>query len=188
MTLLAQRYAEGRGLAPDFATSANLLERAAQAGDPEAMVNLARYYGLGRGVPRDPLREEEWFRQAEALGSYAALLVRANRSDPAQARELKARAWAEAKRDASAGDPSALVAVLQDRFVQGDRAGVDRWLGPGLEWGLRQAHLIRGYFRRWGLSDPGGAAQDFRRAFELGSLEGGLRLGALSLGGDRRSP
>ena len=58
----------GAGLGKDAAEARRWTERAAQAGDPKAMHNLALYYFEGDGGPKNSTIAASWFRRAAELG------------------------------------------------------------------------------------------------------------------------
>lgn len=87
----------------DYPLAVELYRKAAQQGEPAGHVGLGRMYADGYGVPRDPAKALELYRQAEAKGHWQAfdMLARAYRTgdlglakDLAKAQELEARAAA----------------------------------------------------------------------------------------------
>jgi cell division septation protein DedD len=56
----------------DYAAAVREWEAPANAGDPDALFNLAQAYRLGRGVPTDPARAEALYAQAAAGGHLQA--------------------------------------------------------------------------------------------------------------------
>ena len=52
----------------DFAKAIGEWRAPAAKGDADAQFNLAQAYKLGRGVPRDPVLAQEWFRKAAVQG------------------------------------------------------------------------------------------------------------------------
>jgi hypothetical protein len=70
--LMAEAYAEGRGVARDGATAVRWYEKAALQGDSRAQVRLASLYASGNGVLRNNNLAYVWFGTASRLGSGAA--------------------------------------------------------------------------------------------------------------------
>jgi TPR repeat protein len=58
---------------PDFAAARARYERAALAGDAEAMTRLAGQYRDGRGGPQDYVKSREWYEKAAAAGDSSAM-------------------------------------------------------------------------------------------------------------------
>jgi localization factor PodJL len=66
---LARLYADGKGgVTPSLAEARRWTARAAEAGDPAAMHNLALYYFRGEGGPQDTAAAANWFRKAAQRG------------------------------------------------------------------------------------------------------------------------
>lgn len=61
---IGQRLSFGEGVGSDSAQAASWYERAASAGNADAMVNLAALFRHGRGVPLDPARAAAWLERA----------------------------------------------------------------------------------------------------------------------------
>lgn len=61
---VGQKLSFGEGVARDSAAAATWYERAARAGNVDAMVNLAALLRNGRGVPRDPRAAATWLERA----------------------------------------------------------------------------------------------------------------------------
>jgi TPR repeat protein len=92
----------------DTAEALLLLEKAAEAGDVEAMASLAWAYAEGRGVARNYARAREWSEKAAALGHMFSMVMVSRAYDfgcgVAQG-EAEARRWYEKARAGS--DPRA---------------------------------------------------------------------------------
>ena len=56
----------------DYKIAVDEWRRAAAKGDPDAMFNLGQAYKLGRGVPADTVRAQDYYRQAADLGHTQA--------------------------------------------------------------------------------------------------------------------
>jgi TPR repeat protein len=69
---LADDYLVGRGVAQDSKQSAYWYEKAANAGDPDAQMQIGYLYGAGIGVAKDPVRAAHWYRLAASGGSIGA--------------------------------------------------------------------------------------------------------------------
>jgi TPR repeat protein len=65
----AKRYLEAK----DYAKALPLLQKAAAAGDAEAMSNLAELYRYGWGVARDYAQAYAWYQKAAAAGNAEAM-------------------------------------------------------------------------------------------------------------------
>lgn len=67
------RYAEGRGVAPDYATAAIWYERAAQGGIVPATFRLGTLYEKGLGIKKDAEAARRFYLQAAEKGSAKAM-------------------------------------------------------------------------------------------------------------------
>lgn len=65
---LADDYFAGRGVAQDFEQSAYWFEKAANAGDPEAQMQMGYFYQAGIGVTKDLARAANWYQLAASSG------------------------------------------------------------------------------------------------------------------------
>jgi uncharacterized protein len=65
---LATDYFVGRGVARDLKLAAHWYEKAAEAGDPEAQMEIGYLYDAGIGVSRDPAQAVHWYQLAVAGG------------------------------------------------------------------------------------------------------------------------
>ena len=108
MRNLGLLYANGQGVAQDYAKAREWSEKGAAKGYVDAMVDLGLLYGNGQGVAQDYAKAREWFEKAAAVGNTDAMrnlgLLYANGQGAAQD-YAKAREWFEkaaAKHDASA--------------------------------------------------------------------------------------
>src|ERR1019366_7090532 len=74
----------GEGVAHDAVRAAELLEKAAAAGQPAAMFHLGELYRRGRGVAQSASQAETWLRRATMRGYLKAWvpLVQLFRSGP----------------------------------------------------------------------------------------------------------
>ncbi|MFD1333585.1 tetratricopeptide repeat protein, partial [Methylopila musalis] len=70
---IADRLAEGRGVAPNPVAAAHWLEKAAAQGLAPAQHRLGSLYEKGRGVARDLVVARRWYEQAAASGNVRAM-------------------------------------------------------------------------------------------------------------------
>jgi localization factor PodJL len=70
---IASRYAEGRGLPKDLATSAAWYEKAARRNLAPAQYKLASLYEKGVGVARDSAKARYWYTKAAEAGNPRAM-------------------------------------------------------------------------------------------------------------------
>ena len=71
---LGIRYAFGNGVPKDYAKAAELFQKAANQGLPDAQYNLGALYERGLGVPKDAVRAVTWYRFAANQNHAAAEL------------------------------------------------------------------------------------------------------------------
>ena len=69
---LAGNYFMGRGAEQNVTLAAYWYEKAAQAGDPQAQMQIGYFYETGTGVVRDPARAAHWYQLAAAGGLVSA--------------------------------------------------------------------------------------------------------------------
>lgn len=69
---LANDYLIGHGVARDLQQSAYWFERAAEAGDPQAQMQIGYFYDAGLGVAKDPVLAAHWYQLAAAGGFVEA--------------------------------------------------------------------------------------------------------------------
>ena len=106
---LGVMYAQGFGVAQDYASAVEWYRKAAVQGLPAAQNNLGVIYDQGRGVKSDPIEAHKWFNIAASSGYSDA---RANRENLekhltavqlAQAQEA-ARQWMQTVQSQPAAD------------------------------------------------------------------------------------
>ncbi|MBR4833377.1 MAG: sel1 repeat family protein [Thermoguttaceae bacterium] len=68
MNDLATRYLGGAGVPRDFEEAVRWFQRAAEAGNVEAMCNLGNRYYKGTGIPLDLSKAVYWYRCAAETG------------------------------------------------------------------------------------------------------------------------
>ena len=112
-------YAEGRGVAQDYAQARAWYEKAAVQGNADAQYNLGVLYNKGRGVAQDYAQARTWYEKAAVQGHAKAQFNLGALYENGQGitRDYdKARAWYE-KVAAQTDDQEAQQAaqqVLQD--------------------------------------------------------------------------
>jgi TPR repeat protein len=65
-------YANARGVARNYAEARRWYEKAAAAGDADAMNSIGVLYHNGQGVPRDLRAARQWYEKALAAGNELA--------------------------------------------------------------------------------------------------------------------
>jgi TPR repeat protein len=78
MLSLADMFARGAGVRPNFSIARIWYERAAKAGNVPAMVLVANDYAGGNGAPPDYQRARVWYEQAASAGNNVAMMALAN--------------------------------------------------------------------------------------------------------------
>ncbi|MCL1925930.1 MAG: sel1 repeat family protein [Syntrophorhabdaceae bacterium] len=69
---LGVMYAEGQGVAQNYAEAMKWVKKAAKKGNAEAQYKLGWMYAAGKGVSRNPGKAEKWYRKAADQGHAAA--------------------------------------------------------------------------------------------------------------------
>jgi len=69
MNSLGDVYYDGRGVAQDDTKAREWYQKAADAGNGDAMFNLGWLYEKGRGVTRDPTKARDWYQKAADAGN-----------------------------------------------------------------------------------------------------------------------
>ena len=162
---MADRYAQGKGVAQNWFEACRWYDMAAQQGDASAQCALATCYASGRGVKRDIAHAFHWFEKAAAqnlpqaqwnLGELYATGLPGVEPDPKKATQL-------CKRAANAGfaPASATLGALFARANKHERAV--RWWTLAVEQGDLESLFNLGQAHRLGL----GTAKDDAKAFEL---------------------
>ena len=162
---MADRYAQGKGVAQNWFEACRWYDMAAQQGDASAQCALATCYASGRGVKRDIAHAFHWFEKAAAqnlpqaqwnLGELYATGLPGVEPDPKKATQL-------CKRAASAGfaPASATLGALFSRAKKHERAV--RWWALAVDQGDLESLFNLGQAHRLGL----GTAKDEAKAFEL---------------------
>jgi uncharacterized protein len=133
---LATDYFMGRGVAQDFKLAARWYEKAAEAGDPEAQMQIGYFYDVGLGVARDPARAVHWYHLAISgglVGAKVNLAVAYLRGDGVpQNGQMAVQLFSEA---AAKGDglAASFLGEMYDRGigVAQDKAAGERWYLKG---------------------------------------------------------
>jgi TPR repeat protein len=73
MSILGLIYANGFGVAKDYAKAHDWFEKAAAKDNMDAMYNLGRLYQLGQGVTKDYAKARDWFEKAANRGDAIAM-------------------------------------------------------------------------------------------------------------------
>ncbi len=130
-----------------------LFRKAAAAGDPQAMAQLAALHETGRGVAQDHARMLNWLRRAAAAGHTPVKRVLAAKLDVAGASATDLAEAAALRRSAAeAGDPLAALAYAR-RLPP---AAAKPWLTQAAKAGVAEAQARLGHAFLAGQ----GAAQD----------------------------
>src|SRR5262249_9752057 len=74
MSNLGWLYANGQGVAQDYAKARRWYEKAADKGETTAMLNLGLLYDNGQGVAQDYAKAREWYEKAAAKGNANATI------------------------------------------------------------------------------------------------------------------
>lgn len=162
-------------------TAMALIERAAEAGSPEALTLLGRFYEKGIGVPRDAIRASAYY-------------VRGMRLESGRARELlwnliREPGYAEnLERLSKAPDPAAqfvwagIVGARFDQRLSGEQAfnllqmsANENYVDAVIEMGLCYQS------GRWTKQDRAKASELWQKASAMGSQEAATRLAAMKL-------
>lgn len=135
---LAENYLTGRNAPRDLSRAAQLMVRAAEAGDPDAQTRLGMMYQTGTGVPHDAALALHWYQLGAAGGSLGAkvnmgiLFARGTgvRQDPAVAMQLF--------REAVDKGYAAGAAYLGEMYFLGcgipaDHAAAEKWFAKGMK-------------------------------------------------------
>jgi TPR repeat protein len=133
-------YAEGRGVAQDFAKAAEFYAEAAEQGNVNAEYNLGTLYLNGRGVPKDVAAATKWFQKAAEQGDMNAAHCLADilYDNKNFAEALK---WFEKAANSGISDAEFGLGLMYDvgEGVTQDRAAALRWYGKAAEGGSASA-------------------------------------------------
>jgi TPR repeat protein len=73
MFVLGSMYEDGKGVAQDYGEARDWYEKAADAGNLNAMFNLGQLYLKGQGVDQDYGKAREWFQKSADGGDPDAV-------------------------------------------------------------------------------------------------------------------
>jgi len=176
-----------RGVPKDNAAAAAWYLKAAAAGDPLGMSNVAVMYRRGWGVPKDEVQAVNWYRKAADLGSADGMvgLGWMYRIGSGVAHD-DAQAVTWYRRAAEAGSPTGMVNL---GFMYQSGLGVAKdevqavfWYRTGAEAGSPGGMFNLGlmYEQGTGLEkDEAQAVAWYRRAAEAGDVKGMVSLGLM---------
>ncbi len=74
MLALGRRYANGNGVAQDYAEARRWYEKAAAANDPRGMMSVGRLYANGQGVAQDYAEARKWYEKAAIANEPYAMI------------------------------------------------------------------------------------------------------------------
>jgi len=180
----AMRNAAGMLLATENSKIEGIkyLEKAAALNDPEALDWLGYCYDLGKGVPKDAVKAEEYYRRSVALGYLEAFcdlgLLLEEKSGPGTRAEAE-KLYREAAEKNYAPAQYQLAVLLGEKRIE-SRRWLERAAGQGNIRALNRLGSI--YCRGAGVKvDYELSRNYFTRAAELGSVEALSCLGYLAL-------
>jgi len=78
-------YRDGLGVAQDYDKARELFQKAADAGDADAMNNLGALYGKGLGVAQDYGKAREWYQKGADAGNTDSMFNWVGRTSTARA-------------------------------------------------------------------------------------------------------
>jgi TPR repeat protein len=132
MSNLGIVYANGYGVALDYAKAREWYEKAADKGEAVAMTGLGELYANGQGVAQDYAKAREWYEQAADRGQAPAMtnlgLLYENGQGVAQD-YVKAREWYE-----NAADKGEAIAMTNLGLLYADGHGVAQNYAKAREW------------------------------------------------------
>ncbi|WP_421725309.1 peptidoglycan-binding protein [Bauldia sp.] len=137
---LADRYAEGVGVARNFAVAALWYQQAAEAGLALAQYRLASLYERGRGVAKDPDAAIRWYRRAAEQGNIGAmhnLAVLVSEGAGGETNDAEALTWFRAAAEHGVKDSQYNLGVIYARGigVSPDLAESYKWFAVAAEHG-----------------------------------------------------
>jgi TPR repeat protein len=105
---------------PDYHEANFWFQRAAEAGDVEAMIAMADAYKRGHGVAQDPVRSNEWMKRAADAGNVQAMIHLGActwKGYGAAKDERKAQSWFD---QALCTDPGCSLSIAEQLFEEED--------------------------------------------------------------------
>ncbi len=163
--VIASRYLEGKGVAPDAATAARWYQRAATQNLASAAYRLATLFERGLGVPKDPAAARMWYQRAAEGGNVRAMhnlaVMLANNSN-GKADYPAAAHWFATAAQYGLKDSEFNLAVLHER-------------GLGVAIDRKEAYRLYSLAARQGDSDAAARAKTLRNylsSSEATSIDG----------------
>lgn len=116
--IIAGRYLDGQGVAPDFGKAFYWYQQSAARGLAPAQYRLATLFELGKGVAADPVQALVWYERAAQGGNVKAMhnaAVLAAGDKAGQPNFDKAFRWFKAAAERGFGDSEFNLAILYER-------------------------------------------------------------------------
>ena len=141
---VAQRYANGEGVAADLSQAAYWYRQAADQGLAIAQYRLAALYEKGRGLAQDDTQARKWYEKAATQGNVKAMhnlaVIYAEGRGTRQDFTTAAR-WFGQAAELGLGDSQYNLAILQERGlgVPQDYASAYKWLSIAAKGGDKGA-------------------------------------------------
>jgi TPR repeat protein len=188
MVNLGALYAEGHGVAKDYAKAREWYEKAADKGNWGAMFNLGALYRDGSGVAQDYAKAREWFQKAadkddtgEAMANLGVLY---NNGQSVTQDYAKAREWYEKAADKGNWGAMFNLGLLYEngQGVTQDYATARKWYEKAADKGSAEAMSNLGvlYSNGQGVTQDYAKAREwFQKAADKDSAQAMSNLGAL---------
>ena len=182
--LLGENYFTGDGVEQDYAQALEWYQKAADAGNAEAMNRLGDCYFHGRGVEADYAQAMEWYQKAADAGNAEAEERLAEySSQEAETRQDDAQTLEEYRQAAEAGDVDAMnhlaYCYRRGEGVEQDFAQAAEWYRRAADAGSDSAMLNLGVYYDLGrgvAQDSAQAVEWYRRAVAAGNEEAMMNL------------
>jgi localization factor PodJL len=128
---VASRYAQGKGVAKDFAKAAEWYGRAASKGFAPAQYRLGGLHERGIGVPADLARARAWYRRAAELGNVKAMhnlaVMHTQRNGAAEPEYTTAAHWFAEAAERGLADSQFNLAILYDNGMGVAKSPAEAW-------------------------------------------------------------
>src|SRR5262249_41181580 len=192
MENLGMLYAQGYGVAQDYAKAREWSGKAAEKGHWGAMFNLGLFYRDGSGVAQDYPKAREWFQKAadkdntgEAMTNLGVFYANGYGVTQDYA---KAREWYEKAADKGSADAMANLGVLYEhgQGVTQDYAKAREWYEQAADKGSADAMANLGvlYANGYGVTQDYAKAREwFQKASDKGNADAMANLGVLYANG-----
>ena len=182
----------GIGTDADSAEGVSLIRRAAEAGNPRAMISIGRMYAVGEGVPRDTLEAVHWYERAVEAGSTQAMsqlagsYLTGNVAPKNPQRAVKLYQMAADRGDLDALCRLGLCYEQGEGVVLNSRRAYNLYLQAadhGSAWGMRLAGFCyaQGTYVE---QDMKQAAEWFLKSAEAGDVQSAYIIGQLYAAGE----